>query len=63
MTSFAPASAASDAAAPALPAPGSGTQFFPTVKPIKYAGPASTDPLSFKYYNAGQKILGKVCVS
>ena len=60
MTSFAPASKDSAGAAPALPAPGSGTQYFPTVKPIKYEGPTSINPLAFRYYNAEQKVLGKV---
>ena len=60
MTSFAPASKDCAGAAPALPAAGSGTQYFPTVKPIKYEGPTSLNPLSFRYYNAEQKVLGKV---
>lgn len=59
MTSFAPASKDSAGAAPALPAAGSGTQYFPTVKPIKYEGPTSLNPLAFRYYNAEQKVLGK----
>lgn len=33
--------------------------FFPEVKQIKYEGPKSKNPLSFKYYNAGEKIFGK----
>lgn len=34
--------------------------YFPEVaKPIKYAGPESRDPLSFKHYDAGEQIMGK----
>jgi xylose isomerase len=34
-------------------------EFFPNVKKIKYEGPKSKNPLSFKHYDAKQKILGK----
>ena len=34
-------------------------EFFPKVKKIKYEGLKSKNPLSFKHYNAGEKILGK----
>ena len=34
-------------------------EFFKNVKEIKYEGPDSKNPLSFKHYNPGQKILGK----
>ncbi|HBG28436.1 MAG: xylose isomerase [Planctomycetes bacterium GWF2_41_51] len=34
-------------------------EFFPEVEQIKYEGPKSKNPLSFKYYNPGEKILGK----
>jgi len=33
--------------------------YFPTVKKIKYEGPDSKNPLSFKHYNPKQKIMGK----
>ncbi|MCF7733989.1 MAG: xylose isomerase [Akkermansiaceae bacterium] len=34
--------------------------FFPLVKgPIKYEGPKSRDPLTFKWYNPSQKVRGK----
>lgn len=33
--------------------------FFPDIKPIAYEGPDSRNPLSFKQYNAGEKIWGK----
>ncbi len=32
---------------------------FPKIKPIKYEGPDSRNPLSFKHYNAGEEIEGK----
>lgn len=35
------------------------TEFFPGVKPIKYEGADSKNPLAFKHYNPKQKILGK----
>ncbi|MDX9973012.1 MAG: xylose isomerase [FCB group bacterium] len=35
------------------------TEFFPDVKPIRYEGPDSKNPLSFKHYNPRQKVLGK----
>lgn len=34
-------------------------EFFPKVKPIKYEGPDSRNPLAFKHYNPTEKILGK----
>ncbi|MDP6357864.1 MAG: xylose isomerase, partial [Planctomycetota bacterium] len=34
-------------------------EFFPGVSKIKYDGPDSKDPLSFKHYNPNQKVLGK----
>ena len=33
--------------------------FFPTVKKIEYKGPSSTDPLSFRYYNPDEVLMGK----
>ena len=33
--------------------------FFPTIEPISYAGPKSEDPLTFRYYNPTQLVLGK----
>lgn len=34
-------------------------EFFPGVSPIKYEGPKSRNPLSFKHYDAREKVLGK----
>lgn len=34
-------------------------EYFRTVKPIKYEGPNSKNPLSFKHYEKKQKVLGK----
>lgn len=34
-------------------------EFFPEVKKIKYEGPDSKNPLAFKQYRPGQKIMGK----
>lgn len=34
-------------------------EFFPTVKAVEFKGPESTDPLSFRHYNADEEILGK----
>ncbi|MDD6799419.1 MAG: xylose isomerase [Firmicutes bacterium] len=34
-------------------------EFFPEIKNIKYEGPKSKEPLSFKYYNPEEKIMGK----
>jgi xylose isomerase len=34
-------------------------EFFPNIKKIKYEGPDSKNPLSFKHYKASQKIMGK----
>lgn len=33
--------------------------YFNNISPIRYEGPASKNPLSYRYYNAEQKILGK----
>ena len=33
--------------------------FFSDVEPIAYRGPDSTDPLSFRYYDADAQVLGK----
>jgi len=35
------------------------TEFFPKITKIKYQGPDSKNPLSFKHYNPKQKIMGK----
>jgi len=35
------------------------TEFFPEVKKIKYEGPDSKNPLTFRHYNPKQKVLGK----
>ncbi|KAK4777958.1 hypothetical protein SAY87_018145 [Trapa incisa] len=34
-------------------------EFFPDIPKIKYEGPSSKKPLSFKWYNAEEEILGK----
>jgi xylose isomerase len=34
-------------------------EYFPKVKPIKYEGPDSKNPLAFKHYNPNEKVLGK----
>ena len=34
-------------------------QYFPDVSKIVYEGPESSDPMSFKYYNAEEVIMGK----
>ena len=34
-------------------------KFFPEIPVIRYEGPASANPLSFKYYNPDQVIMGK----
>ncbi|WIA35467.1 hypothetical protein OEZ86_003904 [Tetradesmus obliquus] len=34
-------------------------EFFPDIPKIKYEGPNSTNPLSFRYYNAEEVVLGK----
>lgn len=34
-------------------------EYFPEVSKVEYEGPDSTNPLSFKHYNAQEKILGK----
>ncbi|TXG61022.1 hypothetical protein EZV62_012385 [Acer yangbiense] len=34
-------------------------EFFPGIPTIKYEGPTSKNPLSFKWYNAQEEILGK----
>nr|AFK33995.1 unknown [Lotus japonicus] len=34
-------------------------EFFPGISKIKYEGPSSKNPLSFKWYNAEEEILGK----
>ncbi|VFQ74717.1 unnamed protein product [Cuscuta campestris] len=34
-------------------------EFFPGISKIKYEGPSSKNPLSFKWYNANEEILGK----
>ena len=37
-----------------------GTELFPDIQPIQYAGPESRDPLTFRYYNANEEICVKV---
>ena len=34
-------------------------EYFPGVPVIQYKGPTSTDPMSFRYYNKHEIILGK----
>src|SRR5687767_15936630 len=33
--------------------------YFPNIKPIKFEGPDSKNPLAFKHYNAKEKVLGE----
>ncbi|GAA0156918.1 isomerase [Lithospermum erythrorhizon] len=33
--------------------------FFPNIPKIKYEGPSSKNPLTYKWYNANEEILGK----
>ncbi|EBX4816857.1 xylose isomerase, partial [Salmonella enterica subsp. enterica serovar Newport] len=35
------------------------TGFFGDIKPIKYQGPDSTDPLAYRFYNKDEVVLGK----
>jgi xylose isomerase len=37
----------------------SNSEFFPEIPYVKYEGPASDNPLSYKWYNAEEVILGK----
>jgi hypothetical protein len=37
----------------------SNSDFFPEIPYVKYEGPASENPLSYKWYNAEEVILGK----
>src|SRR5213079_2299885 len=37
----------------------SAMSFFPDVQKIRYEGPSSTDPLSFRHYNADEVVEGK----
>ena len=34
-------------------------KFYSITDPIKYAGPSSTNPLSYRWYNPDQKVMGK----
>ena len=34
-------------------------EFFPGIKPIRYEGPESLNPLAFKHYNSDMMVLGK----
>jgi len=34
-------------------------EYFPDVRKIKYEGPSSKNPLSFKHYNPDEKVMGK----
>jgi xylose isomerase len=34
-------------------------EYFPGIKPVKFEGPGSRDPLAFKHYNPKEKVLGK----
>src|SRR5262249_44195030 len=47
----------------ALPSPNSlpatAMSYFPDVPKIRYEGPTSTNPLSFRHYNADEKVEGK----
>ncbi|MGC4026785.1 MAG: xylose isomerase [Mesorhizobium sp.] len=35
------------------------TRFFGDIKPAKYEGPDSTNPLAYRFYNPDEKVLGK----
>ncbi len=35
------------------------THYFDQINPIRYEGPNSKNPLSYRYYNATQKVMGK----
>ncbi|MCO5064890.1 MAG: xylose isomerase [Rhizobiaceae bacterium] len=35
------------------------TRFFGDIKPVKYEGPDSTNPLAYRFYNPDEKVLGK----
>ena len=35
------------------------TQFYSITDPIKYEGPGGKSELAFRWYNPGQKVLGK----
>ena len=56
--SFAP-TAATTSSEPPTKMQKLGDQFFPSVPKIVYAGPESTDPLTYRYYNPEESILGK----
>jgi xylose isomerase len=43
----------------ASPAKKARTEYFPGVSKIEYKGEKSTDPMSFRYYNADEVIMGK----
>jgi xylose isomerase len=34
-------------------------EYFPGVRPVKYEGPDSRNPLAFKHYNPSQRVMGK----
>lgn len=36
-----------------------GTGFFGDIKPVKYEGPESTNPLAYRFYNPDENVLGK----
>src|SRR5262249_58162399 len=46
-----------------LPSPNSllatAMSYFPDVPKVRYEGPASTNPLAFRHYNADEKVEGK----
>jgi xylose isomerase len=35
------------------------TDFFKGIKPVKFEGPKSTNPLAYRFYNKDEKVLGK----
>lgn len=35
------------------------TEYFPGIRPIKFEGPDSKNPLAYKYYNPKEKVMGK----
>lgn len=54
--SFAPTSASDD---PPPKKQKVGEEFFPQIPKILYKGPESTDPLSYRFYNADEDVMGR----
>lgn len=56
--SFAPTSSSSEPAKKVRKTD-EGDGYFPSIPKIEFAGPESEDPLSYRYYNPNEIILGK----